>query len=262
LPESFPKALGVNHLRPADGVYRREDHLLALVDALKTDHAGITAHSRLGERAREWIPAGRRNDRLLRGSALASAEEWRSHRPEGAPAPTAEILELMAASERAAKRRLRTWIAASVAITLGAVTLSLVAIYQRGVAENRLVQQLVDRGEREIADGDLQNAWLWFAEALVADRRGGATEAAHRRRLDAVRVQLPELVFHAETPVEGAMGVMFSPDVKSIAVIGDPIAITPLVSARPGRKCRYLSIIARRGTPSFRTTRPKRSCLL
>lgn len=133
-PEDLPEALGKLHLLPAEGAFERDVHLDMLAEALRTDRAWIKEHSRLGDRAREWIAKGKGRDRLLRGAALSAAEEWRAAQSKDAPAPSPEILNLLAASERAAKRRQREWITGSLVVTFCALALAGFALLQRQAA--------------------------------------------------------------------------------------------------------------------------------
>jgi hypothetical protein len=77
-----------------------------LVEALNTDLEWLREHTRLLLRATEWDTGGRAENRLLSGSDIAAAKAWAARRPKGAPAPTAQHLEFIRASEEAEDARL------------------------------------------------------------------------------------------------------------------------------------------------------------
>jgi WD40 repeat protein/tetratricopeptide (TPR) repeat protein len=195
-----------------------DEALDELVHALKTDIDWIREHTRLGALAERWDGRNRRNDLVLRGAELAAAETWLTKRPKDAPPPSDLHQAFITESRQAASRRQRGWLIGAGVVTAVALGLALYAWYQRGVAQdrevvarNRLVQLMIDRGRRDVRDGYLHGAWLWFAEALTTDNRTGATEVAHRRRVASVRKQLPELSFDSG-PEGGGQAVRFTPD--------------------------------------------------
>jgi tetratricopeptide (TPR) repeat protein len=106
-PDDLPEAIGKIQLLPAEGTFSFETHLKALADALNTDRQWIKEHTRLADRARQWIGRSRSPALLLRGSALTDAETWKDLQPRAAPPPSDEILELMLASRRASTSRQR-----------------------------------------------------------------------------------------------------------------------------------------------------------
>lgn len=108
----LPEAIGRIQLLPAEGMFTFETHFAALVTALNTNRQWIKEHTRLADRAHQWIGEKRPSALLLRGSALKDAEEWKDRQPKAAPPPSDEIFELMLASRRAATRR-QKWIAAA-----------------------------------------------------------------------------------------------------------------------------------------------------
>jgi WD40 repeat protein len=73
--------------------------LTDLVTALNTDLGWLREHTRLLQRAHDWIAAGRTPNRMLSGSDIAAAKAWVSARPTSAPAPTELHLEYLRASE-------------------------------------------------------------------------------------------------------------------------------------------------------------------
>ena len=171
-PESLPDSLGRLHLLPAQGVYDRARDFQSLTHALETDRAWIKEHSRLGDRAREWLMHQRSSDRLLRGSALSAAAAWRQRQPVGALAPSGDILDLLAASERDAKRRARIGIAGLAALALAATALAMFALLQRQAA---IDNELAADKQRAIAE---QNAEHALTQSQIAkDNAAGAFAA-------------------------------------------------------------------------------------
>ncbi len=74
--------------------------LAALCRALNTDIDWLREHTRLLSRAREWISAGRIENRLLLGEDIANAKTWLENKPKDAPAPTELHHEFIAESEK------------------------------------------------------------------------------------------------------------------------------------------------------------------
>lgn len=73
--------------------------LSRLVHALNTDHDWLREHTRLLQRATEWVAGERAANRLLSGGDIAAAKTWAAKRPKGAPEPTSLHLEFLRASE-------------------------------------------------------------------------------------------------------------------------------------------------------------------
>lgn len=246
--DALPRQLGEIHIFPVSGVFNVGRDLDALVRVLETDLAWLKQASRLQDRAAEWISKGRPSALLLSRAALFDAERWKDQRPPKAPAPAQEALDLLHASRREATRRLRRWaIGSSLAATF-AIALAFFAFFQRGiardravVAQNRLVQLMVDHGKRDIGDGNLLRAWRWFAEALVTDAATDrAREDAHRQRIAGTRAQLPELAFN-EVVGSGHLVARFSPDGAWLLVIGS--AFGPIIDVA-AREVHDMSAIA------------------
>lgn len=96
-----------------------------VIEALDTDPAWLTTHTRLLVRAREWSEARRNKNLLLHGSDLAHAEQSLARAaPDKPPAPTTLQREFVLASREAASARLR--------ILLGSA--SLAAVVSLGLA--------------------------------------------------------------------------------------------------------------------------------
>lgn len=110
--KELPEAIGKVQLLPYEGTFSLERHIDTLRTVLETDLAWVKEHTRLSDRARQWIAKGRRRDLLLGGTQLRDAQAWLDARRPTAPPPSGEVLELMLASRRFLIRR-RYWIAAS-----------------------------------------------------------------------------------------------------------------------------------------------------
>ncbi len=122
-------------LLPSEGNFDFAVHLKALADALNTDRQWIKEHTRLADRARQWIARDRAPALLLRGTALVDAEAWQDKQPKAAPPPSDEIFELMLASRRAATRRQRVIAAGSLLAAVFAFALAGAALFQWKRAE-------------------------------------------------------------------------------------------------------------------------------
>lgn len=72
--------------------------LVQLVAALQTDLAWLREHTRLLQRAVEWVAVGKPTIRLLSGADVELAKAWIANRPKS-PAPTALHIEFLHASE-------------------------------------------------------------------------------------------------------------------------------------------------------------------
>ena len=115
-----------------------------LVEQLGTDVDWVRQHTELADDARKWKAADRKkaSDFLLRGATLQSAQSWLDTRPPTAPDPTAEQLELIAASQRASGLRRRNWTIGAIAVAAAAIVFAGFAYWQRGVALARRDQAL------------------------------------------------------------------------------------------------------------------------
>ena len=82
----IPDALSAINAVPFDGAHAVSG-LPKLIAAVNSDLDWLREHTRLGERALEWEQSGRAAAYLLRGAALASAQEWLAAKPANAPSP-------------------------------------------------------------------------------------------------------------------------------------------------------------------------------
>ena len=133
--DDLPETIGKIQLLPATGVFSFQAHLNDLANTLDTDWRWVKEHTRLTDRARQWIVSNRNSSLLLRGRALSDAERWKDRQPKAAPPPGDEILELMLASHRASISRQRVIAAASIFAAIFASVLAAAAFLQWQRAE-------------------------------------------------------------------------------------------------------------------------------
>lgn len=133
-PEELPRQLGAIHILPVEGEFALERHLDALIEVLETDRVWLKEHTRLLDRARQWLAKDRGDGLLLRGRALSDAESWQARQPRRAPQPSPEILDLIVASQKGTKRRQRNLIGALAFGLMIAIGLAGVAYWQSQVA--------------------------------------------------------------------------------------------------------------------------------
>lgn len=129
-PEALPEALGRIHLLPAEGAFDFERDLPKLATALNTDGAWLKDHTRLADRARQWLARDRSPALLLRGIALKDAQAWADRKPPGAPSLSDDISQILIASRLAQSRRQRTTIVGSIAAAIVGLGLAGVATWQ------------------------------------------------------------------------------------------------------------------------------------
>lgn len=177
--QDLPEALGRIHILPAEGVYDPDRHFEELVKALETDRDWMETHTRLADRAAEWLDRDRPRDRLLRGRALREAEEWRDNRPERAPAPDGDSMDLLLQSRRAATRGLRTLAGAAVALAIVMIGLSVFAGLQWLTARSKEAEAIAQASAAETARDQAQLESARIAVSLAADlpARGQADQA-------------------------------------------------------------------------------------
>jgi formylglycine-generating enzyme required for sulfatase activity len=127
-----PPEIGDIHLLPFAGTWSAEggpaagfaEQVATLARVLLTDRGWVKEHTRLGEAARRWEAArakhgtARARALLLRGHALAEAEQWIARRPHEAPEPTDLHRAYIEASRQAARARTRRTIALAASLSL------------------------------------------------------------------------------------------------------------------------------------------------
>lgn len=129
-PDALPEGLGRIHVLPAEGAFDFQRDLPRLVEALNTDRAWLKEHTRLADRARQWLARDRSAALLLRGVALKDAQAWADSKPPAAPAPSDDILQLLMASGVAQSRRQRMTVMGSIVAAVVGLGLAGVATWQ------------------------------------------------------------------------------------------------------------------------------------
>ena len=113
-PEDLPRQLGEIHILPARDLFDVSAHMSVLATTLETDRPWLKEHSRLSERARQWIKRNKTEASLLRGRALNDAEKWQNAQPPKAPAPSHDVFNLILSSRQATIKRHRRMVTGSV----------------------------------------------------------------------------------------------------------------------------------------------------
>ncbi len=183
IPEGLAKLQHISFAPPIDF----DATVKRLVEQLGTNIDWIRQHTDLADAARDWKDADQASDFLLRGAALRKAQSWLDARPPAAPEPTAEQLELLAASERASGRRRLGWAAGAIAVAVIASGLAGVAYWQRGVAIARArpgpqKRVAVPRGAVGAADRGRQYDQRHSGRARGAPQRHGPARSTLRGR--------------------------------------------------------------------------------
>lgn len=143
-PAELPEALGTVHLLPAEGTFEFSQHFQQLVKALNSDRAWVKEHTRLADRAREWLAQKRSSALLLRGGALTSAESWKVRTPAH-EVPATDVLDLILASRQSSTQRQRYWFVGLLFVAAGALSLASLAFWQREQAVT--ARQLAEKNE-------------------------------------------------------------------------------------------------------------------
>ena len=192
--DQLPRQLGAIHILPPHGEFDLARDLNVLVTTLETDHAWLKEHTRLADRAREWIANNNVGSLLLRGAALQGAERWERSQPATAPTPASEVLELILASRQAATRRQRYWVGGSLIVSAGAVALASLAYLQSIEADRQRAAAEIQR-EQAVAAKEAEADQRKLAQdnearALAQEGVAKANEARAKQERDtALRTQ-------------------------------------------------------------------------
>jgi WD40 repeat protein len=172
--DQLPGALGdlPSELEERDWIFLRPQGAFAdddfdagigeIIRAAELDPEFTRLHTRVLGRARAWEASGRRVSPLLRGEELRAAEAWRDRSATGAvkPEPIGLQLDFIAASRRAAGRRLIIAGVAATVVAAVAIVLAVGALLERSHAianqKSALSQALASEAQNqfEFADGD------------------------------------------------------------------------------------------------------------
>ncbi|HEV7277085.1 MAG TPA: toll/interleukin-1 receptor domain-containing protein [Devosiaceae bacterium] len=213
-PAALPEVLGQIHVLPAEGVFSISLHLRSLTQAIEQDYDWTKEHTRLADRAAEWVRRGRSHDRLLRGRAIADAERWRDRRPPSAPQPGNDTLDLILQSRRTASRWTRISALAAVAI-VAVLSVSLVAAivqWQSAERQTEIARDAQRTASAEATENRRRTAQLQ-AEAAPRLADEGMTDAALLLLLDAA----PSLGNPVTDSVQIAYGRVLDRAVNSVS---------------------------------------------
>ncbi len=132
--EEVPEHVRVRNWIPASGDGDVGSVVDRLITALETDLEWERQHSRLTVKALEWDHAGRDRSFLLRGAELRSAEAWLAAGAGKDPGPTRLETEYLVAGRRAAARRQRGLVVASLVVAAVSIGLLIFALISRSSA--------------------------------------------------------------------------------------------------------------------------------
>lgn len=183
--EPVPREIArINYIHFTDP-RRSAENVELLVRALRTDHAWLKEHTRLGEIARRWVEKDRPGDALLRGLDLREAESWASRRPLDAPILTPQLVDYLDVCRREETARLieeRRRIAVTqrfqkrAAYGLGGVAvlilyLLVATLWQARESERREAIVLTSLAARASSEGDYEQAMRVALQALPTPDR-------------------------------------------------------------------------------------------
>lgn len=103
---SLPEALRKLHALSFQSEIHHREQLEKLGAALLSDIGWVREHTRIGELAAHWLKEGRAPVVLLRGDALAKAEQWAASRPANANMPSQLHNEYLKASRAQEQHRI------------------------------------------------------------------------------------------------------------------------------------------------------------
>ena len=143
-----------------------------LVKALDTDLEWERQHSRLTVRALEWDRSGRDRSFLLRGADLRSAEAWLAAGADKDPGPSALETEYLVAARRAAARRQRSLVIASLVVAVVSVGLLIFALISRSDAVSQALTSDAERvGAQAVSEKNLDLAMLYAVAGIKLQNR-------------------------------------------------------------------------------------------
>jgi len=189
-PEELPPEVSEVYLFPFTPDLDLERRADQLAQILLTDRAWIQEHTRIADLARSWSDHQNSRDRLLRGQALAAAEQWIARRPAAAPQPSQAHLAFIAASQIAAKRRARMWAGGLAAVAAGATALAGLAWIQR---QEAVKQTAIARAQETLAEKRLLESQQSHVRTLLAEADTNigrfALESATDKALKAAEIE-------------------------------------------------------------------------
>jgi WD40 repeat protein len=137
---------------------------------LEEDAEGRRVQARLADAARDWEAGARDPGELYRGARLAAALDWAAgHGVELNEGERTFLDESRAAGERS-QRRLRAVLAGVAALLAIAVVAGVVALEQRGSAQEKAIAADAQRlGSRALAENDLDRSLLLARQGIELD---------------------------------------------------------------------------------------------
>jgi hypothetical protein len=129
-----------------------------LLEAITVDLDWTREHTRLLVRAVEWDRKGRDGSFLLRGDELEKAEQWLAQGAVKEPRPTSLHTDYVIASRRAATRRQRVMLGATSFGLVVAITLALLAWWQRKIARDAQATAITEAKVRATAQVEAEHS--------------------------------------------------------------------------------------------------------
>ena len=251
IPEEirFRNWIPVGTVEFTDGVDR-------LVSAIDTDLEWERQHTRLTVKALEWDQAGRDRSFLVRGSELATAEQWLAEGADKDPGPNALEQEYLIAARAAASRRQRLLVGISGAVTAVSIGLLVFALISRSQA---ISAGVVAKARALAAESQTQLAVdpersILLARAAVLSSPTPEALFALRAALDAapIRFRLPDAGLQncGQGLVASSPGVAFNPNGRQLA---EGLCDGTIVLADPhtGRVLRRIKVATPAGPVAF-----------
>ena len=184
---------------------------------LAEDVEGRRLHHQLGAAARAWDADGRDPGGLYRGARLAAALEWAANHDSDLTATERAFLDEGRSASGRAQRRLRLVLAGVASLLVLAVIAGLVALHQRGRAQDEATTAAAQRlGAQALADGALDRSLLLARQGVALD-----DSVQTRSNLLAALLKSPAAiaVLHGDGDQLTALDV--SPDGRTLAFVDD-----------------------------------------
>jgi WD40 repeat protein len=173
VPDSeIPDEVRFRNWIPVDGDGEFDGLVERVIRALDTDLEWERQHSRLTVRALEWDRSGRDRSFLLRGADLRSAEAWLAAGGAKDPGPTALETEYVVAARRAAARRQRGLVVASLVVAAVSIGLLIFALISRSAAVSQALTSDAERvGAQAVSEKNLDLAMLYAVAGVKLQNR-------------------------------------------------------------------------------------------
>lgn len=211
--------------------------LLELREALNADLHWLREHTRLLQKATDWMVAGRPPVRLLSGSDIAAAKDWVAGQPRDAPLPTELHLQYIQCSEEEERRRQDierqrlAQMAAAQAEREAALVAKEYAQQQEAAAREREALQarlVVRRTQLGLAAALLlAGAAAWFGVLAEAQRTKAERALQQVRSNAAARVEalVEQVALRRDSPSPAAAGAVGSDGGHVATSVADPEAL-------------------------------------